>query len=318
MQNPLPKKPTEENSGVSIHANNPDKLNKFLPDYDIISLISEGGMGSVFKAKQKRLNRIVAIKVLPLGYSTHEEFALRFQREAEIMARLDHPNIVKIYDFGTIPNGNLYMVMEFIDGSDLSKIVDREHPVSKILEIGLKTADALQHMHEFGILHRDIKPANILLSPCGEVKLTDFGISKSMYSNKNDPQVTLTGIVMGSYDYMAPEHRIGQEDERSDLYSLGVTLYELFTGSVPCGVYQTICDGERPRIDRLLIQLLERDPNSRPKSAEELRRRLKHLLKNDHNLSEATTCVAESTNRSFLEKLTGAVLLMRQYIRRHI
>ena len=197
-----------------------------LDDYRIVREIGRGGMGIVFEAVQESLGRSVAVKVLPKQSLLDDESLARFQREARTAAAMHHTNIVPIYGSGE-SDGSHYLVMQLVRGESLDTILaqnDSPLPIQDIARIGLQTADAIAYAHAAGVLHRDIKPANILIEEDGTAQITDFGLAKNINEN-----VTVTQAVSGSLRYMAPERFSGISDERCDVYSLGLTLYELLT-----------------------------------------------------------------------------------------
>lgn len=206
------------------------KPGMFLGDrYEIISKIGAGGMADVYKARCHRLNRYVAIKILKQEYSEDKKFVDKFRAEAQSVAGLSHPNIVNVYDVGE--DGELhYIVMELVEGITLKSFIERKGKLNmrEAIGIAVQIAQGMQAAHENHIIHRDIKPQNIIISKEGKVKVTDFGIAKAASSN------TVTSNAMGSVHYISPEQaRGGYSDEKSDIYSLGVTLYEMLTGQVP-------------------------------------------------------------------------------------
>ncbi len=199
--------------------------------YEVVGPLGKGGMATVYRAYQPALDREVAIKIIAEQFATDVTFVERFRREARAVARLRHPNILAIYDFGE-ENQLFYLVMELIDGPTLK---DQMHgqpmPVDKALDYIKQIASALDYANKNGIIHRDVKPSNVLLDNSGRAVLSDFGIAKMAASNT---QLTNTGTGIGTPDYMSPEQAMGEElDARSDQYSLGVMLYELLTGRTP-------------------------------------------------------------------------------------
>lgn len=197
--------------------------------YEIIEKAGTGGMADVYKAKDNRLNRYVAIKVLKQEYSLDTKFVTKFRAEAQSVAGLTHPNIVAVYDVGD-ENGLYYIVMEFVEGITLKKYIEHKGKldIKESLGIAIQIAQGLLAAHDNHIIHRDIKPQNIIISREGKVKVTDFGIAKATSSN------TITSNVMGSVHYISPEQaRGGFSDEKSDIYSLGITMYEMLCGTVP-------------------------------------------------------------------------------------
>lgn len=213
-------------------------MNKILSNrYEIIEKIGSGGMAIVYKAKDLLLNRIVTIKVLREQFTADEEFVRRFRREAQSAASLSHTNIVSIYDVGKDEETE-YIVMEYVEGKNLKEIIRDYAPLSteQTVELGIQIAEAIHHAHEHQIIHRDIKPHNILVTEDGRIKVTDFGIARAVTA----ATVTHTGDIVGSVHYLSPEQARGvQTNEQSDVYSLGIILYELLTGKVPY-------DGETP------------------------------------------------------------------------
>lgn len=199
--------------------------------YEIIQEIGSGGMANVYKAKDIKLGRLVAIKVLKQEMALDDTILGKFRKEALAAGSLNHPNIVAVYDLGH-ELGRDYIVMEYIDGITLKEYIQRRVQMSceEVLKISIKIADALKAAHMNGIVHRDIKPQNIMVTPQGDVKVTDFGIAKAATSNT----VTARGETLGSVHYLSPEQARGAEvDARSDLYSLGITIYEMATGCLP-------------------------------------------------------------------------------------
>ncbi len=209
-----------------------DLIGHRLGQYDIIEELGRGGMAVVYRAYQSSLNRHVAVKVLPSHLGLDQEFVERFQREARASAQLRHPNIVVIHDVGH-DQSLYYIVMELLEGRTLKEIIEQEGalPVERASRIVGQVAEALDYAHERGLVHRDVKPANIFVGEDGHTTLTDFGIAKAASEAQ---QLTRTGILMGTPDYMSPEQAEGGEvDYRTDLYALGVVLYQMLAGQVP-------------------------------------------------------------------------------------
>src|SRR5512138_1626920 len=206
---------------------------QMLGPYRIISQIGRGGMANVYKAYQPSVDRYVAIKVLPTQLAESKEFATRFHQEARIIAMLEHPHILPVFDYGE-SDGIAYFVMRYLDAGTLKDKMEsgRPLPLNDIDRIFTQLAEALSYAHSHGVVHRDLKPANALIDSFGNVFLTDFGIAKLLESAS--PRLTQTDAVMGTPAYISPEQAQGQTvDQRSDIYSLGIILYEMVTGSVP-------------------------------------------------------------------------------------
>ena len=197
--------------------------------YEIVEKVGTGGMADVYRAKDHRLNRFIALKVLKTEYSEDTKFVSKFRQEAQAVAAITHPNIVSVYDVGE-EEGMHYIVMEFVDGITLKRYIEQKGKlkVKEAVGIALQIAAGLDAAHAHNIIHRDIKPQNILISRDGTAKVSDFGIAKAASSN------TITANAMGSVHYISPEQaRGGFSDEKSDIYSLGVTLYEMLSGTLP-------------------------------------------------------------------------------------
>jgi serine/threonine-protein kinase len=264
--------------------------------YTLEGEIGRGGMGVVFNARDERLKRQVAVKVLPPELAFREEIRLRFVREAETAARLSHPHIVPIYSVGESPDGLVYFVMAYVDGESLGAKLKRRGrlPPDESRRIMQETADALGAAHAFGIIHRDVKPDNILLEGSrGRVVVTDFGIAKALSSTTGGATLTATGVAIGTPHYMSPEQAAGDReiDGRSDIYSLGVVAYQMLAGELPFqaptvpGILMKhiterapLITDRRPEVPEDLaacvMRSLEKDPEDRWPTADALRRAL--------------------------------------------
>ena len=206
--------------------------------YEVLDRIGSGGMGTVYKARHRRMKRIVAIKVLNPNLCADISFIKRFQREVETVARLAHPNVVMAHDAGEAEVGH-FLVMEYVKGPDLASSVQKQgpFPVSSAVNVILQTARGLEYAHSQEVIHRDIKPANILRDENGVVKITDLGLARLSLNKAASSSLTAAGVILGTADYMSPEQALDcvTIDHRADIYSLGCTLHFLLTGQ---GVYQ--------------------------------------------------------------------------------
>jgi serine/threonine protein kinase len=200
--------------------------------YELEEVVGTGGMSTVYRAHDQLLERKVALKVLHPHYADDEEYVERFRREARAVAKLSHPHIVTVIDRGE-DDGQQYIVFEYVDGENLKQLLQRTGPLPtrRAIELAVEIADALAFAHENGLVHRDVKPQNVLLTPDGDVKVTDFGIARSL---EVEHGMTQTGAVLGTSNYLSPEQAGGKPTTPStDVYSLGVVVYELLTGEVP-------------------------------------------------------------------------------------
>jgi serine/threonine-protein kinase len=252
--------------------------------YELEQKIGEGGMARVYRGRDLRLSRQVAVKVLHSHYASDAGFLQRFHHEAQAAANLRHPHIVDVYDVGQ--DGDLhYIVMEYVPGSDLKALIVRQAPlpVEQAVMIAEAVAKGLDAAHRLGMIHRDIKPQNIIVGEAGQVKITDFGIAKSKMSTA----LTETGVTFGTADYISPEQARGQPaGPQSDLYSLGVTLYEMLTGRLPFSGDSSIAVAMQhvsaepppprmynpripPQLEAIVLQALNKAPADRPASARE-------------------------------------------------
>jgi tRNA A-37 threonylcarbamoyl transferase component Bud32 len=283
----------------------PAELARYFPELEILELIGRGGMGVVYKARQKRLDRLVALKILPPNVSRDAAFSERFSREAKALARLTHPNIVTVHDFGQA-DGLFYFVMEFVDGMNLRQLLDTAKISPKeALAIVPQICDALQFAHDKGIVHRDIKPENILIDKSGVVKIADFGLAKLVGLEAKDLTITSVRDVIGTPHYMAPEQIEHPQDvdHRADIYSLGVVFYQMLTGELPIGRFAPPSRKVQidVRLDEVVLRALEKEPEQRYQHASDVRTQVETIA--------TTAPKAGSTNLSRFSRtaIAGAV-----------
>ena len=258
--------------------------------YEVLSKIGAGGMADVYKGKDTKLNRFVAIKVLKKEYREDADFVRKFQSEAQAAAGLMNPNIVNVYDVGE-DRGLYYMVMELVEGITLKDYIERKGRLShkEVISIAIQMCTGIGAAHAAGIIHRDIKPQNVIISKDGKVKVTDFGIAKSVTSN------TISSNAMGSVHYTSPEQaRGGFSDAKSDIYSIGITLFEMVTGQVPFDGDSTVSVAIKHlqeeitppselvpdipySLEQIILKCTQKNAERRYKSTEELIRDLKTI-----------------------------------------
>jgi serine/threonine protein kinase len=273
------------------------ELDALFPKLEIVELIGRGGMGAVYKARQPDLDRHVAVKILPRERQGDPTFGERFLREAKTLAKLNHPNIIAVYDFGQVDD-LFFFVMEFVDGVTLRDLIHSGKVTSdEALRIVPELCDALQFAHEEGVVHRDIKPENILLDKRGRVKIADFGLAK-LVNNDDIDEASLTGThqVMGTIRYMAPEQMRKSKDidHRADLYSLGVVFYELLTGDLPMGRFAPPSKKVQidVRLDEVVLRTLETEPDERFQNASEIRTALTEIFSASATATTAPVSIA--------------------------
>ena len=289
--------------------------------YELTRRIGRGGMADVFLGRDRLLDRQVAIKVLFPEFATDPNFVERFRREAQAAANLSHPNIVNVYDWGR-HSGTYYICMEYVEGRTLAEILRTNGHVTakQAAEIASEVAAALGFAHEAGLVHRDVKPANILIGSNGQVKVADFGIARAMNA-PTESNLTQAGAVMGTATYFSPEQaQGGQPDPRSDLYSLGVVMYEMvsgrppFSGENPVSIaYKQVHDNPQPlnqlvvdiprSYEAIVAKLLAKDPTIRYTSATALRDDLRRFRDGDQVLALAAAANAARAGHG----ATGAV-----------
>ena len=300
-----------EIGGTRFVAPTVEELTAAFPELEILAFVGQGGMGAVYKARQKALDRIVALKVLPPDIGEDPAFADRFAREAKALAKLSNPNIVTLFEFGEV-DGLYFFLMEFVDGVNLQHLLEagRLSP-REALAIVPQICDALQYAHDQGIVHRDIKPENILLDRQGRVKVADFGLAKLVRAGE-DPSagegvapasivLTEVGKVMGTPQYMAPEQAQtpATVDHRADIYSLGVVLYQMLTGELPGKPMEPPSRRIHMdvRIDKIVMRALETTPELRYQTAAELRAQIETVDSPELGPPVSTSSAAKNSKR---------------------
>ncbi|RME29861.1 MAG: serine/threonine protein kinase, partial [Deltaproteobacteria bacterium] len=243
----------------------------FVPGYQIKEMLGKGGMGRVYRALQVSLDRWVAIKVLNEDLAKHHSFIRRFEKESGALASLNHPNIIAIYDRGC-HEGVYYFVMEYVGGPSLRRRMHDGLKVRECVQIMSTLCKAVAHAHRRSVIHRDIKPENVLFTEEGVLKVADFGLA-NIIAPDGRWELTRTRVSMGTVNYMAPEQRRDAKhvDGRADIYSLGVIFYEMLTGEFPVGRFQPpsrLRPGLDPRLDRIVMRMLESQPSRRPQNAD--------------------------------------------------
>jgi tRNA A-37 threonylcarbamoyl transferase component Bud32 len=271
--------PTQDGGETAALASplTPEELAPHFPQLEILECLGRGGMGVVYKARQKSLNRLVALKLLAPERADDPQFAARFEKEAQALAALNHPHIVAVHDFGKA-GGFYYLLMEFVDGVNLRQLLQTKRLTPKeALSIVPPVCDALQCAHDHGIVHRDIKPENLLIDKAGVVKIADFGVARMLRdgtSVSHEPHGSyVSHPVLGTPAYAAPEQQNGSADHRADIYSLGVVLYEMLTGERPKDKIEAPSKRVQVdvRIDEIVLRALEKTPELRFATAAEFR-----------------------------------------------
>ncbi len=342
MRAGVPSEAASEPPGLARHKRSsfspppPAELAPHFPQLQILELLGHGGMGAVYKARQKQLDRLVALKILPPAVSRDASFAERFTREARALAKLNHPHIVTLYEFGQV-DGLFFFLMEYVDGLDLGRLLEAGHMAPKeALAIVPQICEALQCAHDCGIVHRDIKPTNILLSKGGHVKIADFGLAKLVGQDISSDEAPLTsqtaaedgspalarqpndtltraGRVMGTPTYMAPEQvtNPSEVDHRADIYALGVVFYQMLTGKLPDKRIEPPSKKVQidVRLDEVVLRALEKDPALRYAQAGALRTAVETIAMTegaspaDPSAGRLGSAVNKSTRRADLIRL---------------
>jgi hypothetical protein len=282
--------------GVRVPAPSLTELQPHFPRLELLALVGEGGMGAVYKARDKHLDRVVALKILTLRSEDGAQFDERFAREARAMARLSHPNIAAVYEHGKAGPWS-FLVLEYVDGENLRRVLRTRSvsPAEALRWVG-EICAALQYAHEQGVVHRDIKPENVLVDAKGRVKVVDFGLAKLLGGKPGEGTLTGSQQQLGTWHYMAPEQyeRPQSVDHRADIYSLGVVLYELLTGQVPIGRFDPPSQkiAVDVRVDEVVLKALAREPEKRWQAAKDVQNQVDGLAK------DAPRAVPASSGRS--------------------
>jgi predicted Ser/Thr protein kinase len=295
------------------------ELARLFPQLEIHKLIARGGMGAVYRARQPALDRVVALKILSRT-AGDAEFEERFEREARALARLSHPNIVAVHDFGQA-DGVPFFIMEFVDGLNLRQLQQAGRLAPReALQIIPQICDALQFAHDEGVVHRDIKPENLLLDRKGRVKIADFGLAKILGVTGEQLHLTREGQTMGTPHYMAPEQveHPREVDHRADIYSLGVVFYELLTGELPLGRFQSPSSRMSAthldaRLDEVVLRALAKSPEQRYQQASQVKSAVETIANTPHRIggrNAAVPLVAVKTPAVCLMLIGGANLLI--------
>ncbi len=330
----IAKKSAPENSLLSIQKFKADDI--LAGKYQIVKFISRGSTGMIYQARHIMLDKVFAIKVLSLGEVTSETSSARFQREAHAAASLSHPNIITVHDFGILPEGTLYLAMEYLEGETLAALLEREGRLDfkRAIPIFVQVCMALEYAHTQGVIHRDLKPSNIMLVKDYKgdnlVKVIDFSIAKFTIQKANQKTITKPGQIFGTPLYMSPEQCKGKKpDNRSDIYSLGCVIYQALCGAPPLlgdslltTIYKHVNDLPLPfsqqinganipkELEAIIFKTLAKEPENRYHSASELRAALTHFEQtykpNSSNIvrSKATTHISR-----FMIKALNLILL---------
>jgi len=256
-----------------------EEMTSYLPQFKFEKMAACGGMGAVYKAYQESLDRRVAVKILPPKFGAEKEFADRFKSEARAMARLNHTNIVGVYDFGITSGGHLFLVIEWVEGRSLHDVIHAGSlSLRKATNLAIQLCEALSFAHEHRIIHRDIKPGNIMVNDADHVKVADFGLARPVSGEAEEDNP------MGTPDYAAPEIRGGSvTDHRVDIFAAGVVLYEMLTGTIPESPRRSVTEFAKvsSRWDQIIDKATHPDPEQRYQDAGELRAHINVAMKQE-------------------------------------
>ena len=315
--------PTDEGSDVPTTGTPPGRfvppepaeLAKQFPQLEILELLGQGGMGAVYKARQKQLDRVVALKILPPEVGQDKAFTERFMREARSMAKLNNPRIVSVFDFGQTKEDLYYFIMEFVDGTDLRHVIQAGGlSPQDALALVPQICEALQFAHEEGIVHRDIKPENILIDKKGRVKISDFGLAKLLDKPATANTLTAAGHTMGTPHYMAPEQIEGahEVDHRADIYSLGVVFYEMLTGQLPIGQFAPPSEKVQVdvRLDKVVLKSLAHEPERRYQHASEVKTDVEQISSGPEPPRPAVEAIPEVDIETVRRKVRGPAIAL--------
>ncbi|MDE0831345.1 MAG: serine/threonine-protein kinase, partial [Vicinamibacterales bacterium] len=319
--------PGEPPDGPRFEPPSIDALTTLFPKLEILQLLGTGGMGAVYKARQPALDRVVALKALPPEIGGDPAFTQRFAREAQALARLNHPHIVAVYEYGQAGDTS-FIVMEYVDGASLRHTLETGalEPMHALVLVP-QICDALQYAHDEGVVHRDIKLENILLDRKGRPKVADVGLSKLTH-DENHTEASLTGThqVMGTLRYMAPEQMEGTRnvDHRADIYSLGVVFYEMLTGELPIGRFQAPSQkvAVDVRLDDVVLRALAKEPERRYQHASDVKTAVESIAVSEGPplartiVGDADRPVSEAGAAASLQhhELAGRLLLTRRQL----
>ena len=298
---------SQTDSRAAFEAPSIAEIGQRFPDLEIIELLGQGGMGAVYRARQPRLDRMVALKILRPEAAQDPRFTERFLQEARVLAKLSHPSIVGVFDFGV--EGDLHwLMMEYVDGANLRDVLAAGAlPPKDALALVPHICEALQYAHDNGVVHRDIKPENILLDLQHRIRIADFGLARLAGGDVGAERLTRSYEVFGTPRYMAPEQLEGalHVDHRADIYALGAVLYELLTGELPLGRFpapSTIAEMVDARIDEVVLRALEKKPADRYQHASEVKDAI-------HNVESGPEPVVPEPTPPHEDRLWSALLI---------